>query len=199
MARDQLYMQQLSYDRPDQWQDRANCRDKTLELFEYTEKDSPLAKGMNFKERMAFNEANFDLAGEICIECPVMFDCKTNATIDEKFWTVRGGEPPARYLLDPERYANVGKPAAQPGVDRVCKRGHDVPGGGDCKICRSEANRRYRTNGTVRPRAKPGEDRICFRGHKILGGGKCKKCKQLKDATRHGRSGRRKTAPDAVQ
>lgn len=145
MARDQLYMQHLSYDRPDEWRDKANCRDKTLELFEYTEKDSPLAKGMNFKERMAFNVANFELAEEICIECPVMFDCKTSATEDEKFWTVRGGEPPARYLLDPERYANVGKPAERlPNGDRMCRRNHLVPGGGDCKQCKSEANKRYK-------------------------------------------------------
>jgi hypothetical protein len=202
MARDQLYMQQLSYDRPDEWQDKANCRDKTLELFEYTEKDSPLAKGMNFKERMAFNEANFGLAEEICIECPVMFDCKSNATEDEKFWTVRGGEPPARYLLDPERYANVGRPAGGTNgvpADRVCVHGHHVKGGGDCKECRAEANRKYRHNASVRPKPKAGEDFICQRGHKVIGGGRCKKCKQQKDATRHGRSGRRKTTPDAVQ
>jgi len=202
MARDQLYMQQLSYDRPDQWQDKANCRDKTLELFEYTEKDSPLAKGMNFKKRMAFNEANFELAGEICIECPVMLDCKSNATDDEKFWTVRGGEVPARYLLDPERYANVGRPAVGTNgapADRICKNGHEVKGGGDCKECRAEANQRYKQSTSIRPRSKPGQDRICQRGTKDVGGGRCPKCKAASDATRHGRSGRRKTTPDAVQ
>lgn len=202
MARDQLYMQQMSYDKPEQWQDKANCRDKTLELFEYTEKDSPLAKGMNFKERMAFNQANFELAEQICIECPVFFECKDSATEDEKFWTVRGGEPPARYLLDPERYAKVGRPAGRKNgetADRMCKNGHEVKGGGDCKACRSESNARYRQSASHRPRPKPGEDRICQRGHKVIGGGRCAKCKAYSDSLRHGRSGKRKPPPDAVQ
>lgn len=202
MGRDQLYMQQLSYDRPDQWQDKANCRGKTLELFEYTEKDSPLAKGMKFNERMAFNVANFELAEEICIECPVMFECKDAATEDEKFWTVRGGEVPSRYLLDPDRYANVGRSAGGTnGVtqDRVCRNGHEVMGGGDCKQCRSEANKRYKSRPSERPKAKAGQDRICSRGHKVIGGGRCPKCKAATDAVRHGRSARDKAAQDAVQ
>lgn len=131
------------YDRPDHWSDKANCKGKAFELFEYQESDSPLAKDMNFKQRVEFNKANFDLAEEICIECPVFFQCKEDAAEEDKFWTVRGGEPPARFAGDPERYAKNGRKPFAPG-DRTCGNGHFVPGGGKCKTCHSERQRLYR-------------------------------------------------------
>jgi hypothetical protein len=138
----------------DRWEERANCKGKAFELFEYQEKDSPLTEGMNFKERIEFNKVNFELAGEICIECPVFFECEKNASPQERYWTVRGGEPPGRFDEESKRYDNVGRPPGaknkQPRAvaspsDRVCQRGHVVKGGGRCKDCK-------RANNTARQR-----------------------------------------------
>lgn len=193
MARDQLYMQDLMYDRPEDWQDKANCRDKPLDLFEYTEQDSPLAAGMSFKQRLAFNQSNFEGAEEVCIECTVFFDCINAATPDEKFWTVRGGEAPGRFALDRDRYKNQGRPKKNTFAEggRQCVRGHFVTGAGACKECKAENNLKWRQSasaGTAKSRNKPGEDRICDRGHKIPGGGYCKECKRIKDRERRRRN-----------
>lgn len=195
MARDQLYMQDLMYDRPEQWQDKANCRGKALELFEYQEKDSPLAAGMSFKERLAFNQTNFQLAEEVCIECPVFFQCEQNATDEEKFWTVRGGNAPGRIEVDVQRYANQGRPKLGRVVDggRMCGRDHFVPGGGDCGECRKENNRKWmqaKRKGVAKTRPKAGEDRVCDRGHEVPGGGKCTECKRIMDRYRRERNRR---------
>lgn len=150
------------YDREPAWQEQANCKGKAFELFEYQEKDSPLTEGMKYKQRIAFNRTNFQLAEEICIECPVMLICGSSATAEEKMWTVRGGEIPTRFEEEAKRYDNVGRPVGsrnknyagrdaggqfrkEPG-DRVCQRGHTVPGGGRCQTCKREGN-------TVRQRA----------------------------------------------
>lgn len=152
-----------------QWEERANCKGKAFELFEYQEKDSPLCEGMVYKERMAFNTANFQLAEEICIECPVFFECGANATAEEKQWTVRAGEIPGRFVEESKRYNNVGRPKGAknknyPGRDaggqfapkgpRVCQRGHDVPQGGRCPTCKRESNtirqREYRAHAKKR-------------------------------------------------
>lgn len=140
------------------WEAKANCVGKAFELFEYQEKDSPLAVDMNHKQRMDFNDANFHMASEICIECPVMLKCGAEATRTEKYWTVRGGEIPGRHHEEVKRYANVGRPPGAKnkipkgpkwrkltGVDRICQRGHTVVGGGRCPTCK-------RTNNTIRQR-----------------------------------------------
>lgn len=141
----------LDYQRPDHWSDQANCKGKAYELFEYQEKDSPLTEGMSFRERIEFNDANFFLAGEICIECPVMLTCLAEATSDEKYWTVRGGEVPGRFVAQMTAYKNKGRPIGsknklpapklEPG-DRVCTHGHLVKNGGRCKECKRASNAR---------------------------------------------------------
>lgn len=120
----------------DEWQTRANCRGKPVELFEYQEKDSPLAKDMKMRARIAFNYANFELAAEICIECPVFFQCGENATPEDKYWTVRQGEPPGRFELEAEHLSRLGRPTSGPGEPRVCQRGHFLPTGGRCNQCK---------------------------------------------------------------
>jgi hypothetical protein len=138
----------------DRWEDSANCKGKAFELFEYQEKDSPLTEGMNFKQRIEFNRVNFELAGEICIECPVYFKCEEAASPTERYWTVRGGNPPGRFDEESKRYDNVERPpgaknkqarAVAAPTDRVCQRGHVVKGGGRCKDCK-------RANNTARQR-----------------------------------------------
>jgi len=132
----QLYMQGMSYNREDAWQEQANCKNKAFELFEYQEKDSPLAKDMNFQERQEFNVANFELAAEICIECPVFLQCKESASADDKYWTVRAGEMPGRF--------NSELPPEDPG--RYCQRGHWLQAGGRCQFCKREAMKKRRAN-----------------------------------------------------
>lgn len=140
----ELYMEQMSYDRPDDWADDANCKGKAYELFEYQEKDSPLAAGMNFQERMELNATNFELAAEICIECPVFFQCKEAASPDERRWTVRGGEVPTRFTYEKNQaLATYNKGT---GATRKCQRGHVVEGGGRCKVCKREAMKKRRQN-----------------------------------------------------
>jgi hypothetical protein len=138
----------------DRWEERANCKGKAFELFEYQDKDSPLTEGMKFKDRIDFNRTNFQLAEEICIECPVFFECEANASPTERYWTVRGGNPPGRFDEESKRYDNVGRPpgaknkqarAVASPTDRVCQRGHVVKGGGRCKDCK-------RANNTARQR-----------------------------------------------
>jgi hypothetical protein len=128
----------MSYDREPAWQEQANCKGKAFELFEYQEKDSPLAKGMSYRERLEFNDANFELAAEICIECPVFLQCGENATEEDRQWTVRAGEAPLRFADEKE---GLGSPAA-----RVCQAGHFLPDGGRCKMCKKEANRKRLAN-----------------------------------------------------
>lgn len=135
----ELWMENWSYNESDHWANKANCKGKAFELFEYQEKDSPLAKGMSFQERIEFNAANFELAAEICIECPVFFQCKSSATEDDRRWTVRGGEPPARFTHERSMGENAG-------TARTCQRGHYIPAGGRCKACKQDARRRARAN-----------------------------------------------------
>lgn len=157
-----------AYDPNERWELKANCLGKAFELFEYQEKDSPLARGMSHKERMAFNSDNFYMASEICIECPVMLKCRSEATRVEKYWTVRGGEAPARHIEELSRYANVGRPPGAKnkvsnlpkwrkatGVDRVCQRDHLVKGGGRCPVCKREQNTARQRE--VRKAAKSGK------------------------------------------
>lgn len=147
------------------WMEKANCQGMAHELFEYQEKDSPLCAGMKYTDRVNFNGANFQLAEEICIECPVMLICEEKATPEQRYWTVRGGNAPGRFDEESKRYENVGRPpgsknkkpraVAAPG-DRVCKRDHVVKGGGRCKTCKHENNviRQRRVRAEARAKAK---------------------------------------------
>lgn len=137
------YAGNLSYGEPDHWADQANCRGLAYELFEYQEADSPLAKDMTYEERVAFNAANFELAAEVCIECPVFFQCKDSANKDDLHWTVRAGEIPKRYNYDarmgPDGNGGGGyRTMWEDGVGRTCKRGHALPKGGRCWTCKRE-------------------------------------------------------------
>jgi len=135
----------------DNWMRKANCVGHPFELFEYQDNDSPLTVGMDFRERMEFNAANFKLAEEICIECPVMLRCPEEADLKDKYWTVRGGEPPDRLQAESKRFErpNNGRPVgsrnkeprpqAAPG-SRVCQNGHYQADGGRCKACKRDRN-----------------------------------------------------------
>lgn len=140
-----IFTDNVSYGEPDHWADQANCRGMAYELFQYQEKDSPLAAGMSFEERFALNSANFELAAEICIECPVFFQCKESATKDDLHWTVRGGEAPTRFeyerRMGPDGKGN-GNDKWGDGTGRTCRRGHEVPQGGRCQTCKREGRKK---------------------------------------------------------
>lgn len=114
------------------WTEDANCVGKATEIFDYQDLESPLAEGLSRRERLEMNQANHTLAEEICIECPVFFQCKDAASEDDLFYTVRAGEKPGALVKEEARFG----PQA-----RVCKRGHDVPHGGRCVECRNHARR----------------------------------------------------------
>lgn len=136
---EQLYMQDMAYNERDNWAEQANCRGKAFELFEYQEKDSPLVKGMTYRQRVEFNRSNFEQAEEICIECPVFFECKANAQESDRQWTMRGGEIPSRFDYE------LRSGEAQ-GGGRTCQKGHYTLAGGRCKACKSDAARIRREN-----------------------------------------------------
>lgn len=129
------------YDPAEPWADRANCKNKAFELFEYQEEDSPAVAGLKIKERLEYNYRNFQRAEEICIECPVFFECGASASSDEKYWTVRQGEIPGRFATEKATYEHmrdVGKPPTN-----VCARGHEKPTGKRCPTCKKATNERY--------------------------------------------------------
>lgn len=128
------------------WEERANCKGHPVELFEYQEKDSPLCVDMTWKQRVAFNAHNFVKAEEVCIECPVFFECGANASTEDKYWTVRQGETPGRFNTEADHLSKVGRPTSKPGEPRTCKAGHFLPQGGRCMTCKREKN-------TIRQRA----------------------------------------------
>lgn len=96
---------------------------------------------MKMKERLEYNYRNFRRAEEICIECPVFFECGASASGDEKYWTVRQGEVPGRFATEKAHYERMlitGKPPAN-----KCARGHDKPEGKRCPTCKRATNDRY--------------------------------------------------------
>jgi hypothetical protein len=132
----------LDYDPDEKWAERANCKNKVFELFEYQDADSPATAGMKSKDRLEYNYNNFQRAAEICIECPVFFQCGTNATDDDKYWTVRQGEVPGRFLAEKVDYEKMKARGGSVGT-LVCARGHEKPAGKRCPTCKKATNDRY--------------------------------------------------------
>ncbi len=157
MARHAYESEDYEPDHP--WTHDAKCRGMAYELFEYQETSSPLAAGMNFKERLDFNQANHALAEEICIECPVFFQCLDAAGATDRRYTVRGGEKPRALEADEDAWAD-GKhisPARGIKLKTTCKFGHDrSQPGGRCRECRNQQKREYRARAKVDQVPDPG-------------------------------------------
>jgi hypothetical protein len=117
------------------WASRANCVGQPADWFEYQEKDSPKAKGLDWKQRVMLNDANYSEAEQICLDCPVFFECGAAADEMDKYWTVRMGERPGRAVADADHLAKVGRPSSDAEA-RICHRGHFVPDRGRCGECR---------------------------------------------------------------
>jgi len=139
----------------ERWQESANCVGKTHELFEYQEEDSPSALGLSFGQRIEMNKTNFELASEVCIECPVMLTCLSSSTEDERTWTVRGGEIPLRFLSELKTYEQIQAYQFAVRAGPLCQRGHPMPpDGGRCKTCKRERQTEWQRNQRARKRAE---------------------------------------------
>lgn len=69
------------------------CNRELPELFEYDPEEWPNKSEEQWRQDLAY-------ALDVCIECPVMTLCGEQATKGERFWTVRGGREPHRWLAD---------------------------------------------------------------------------------------------------
>lgn len=69
------------------------CSEELPELFEYDPEEWPNKSEEQWRQDLAY-------ALDVCIECPVMTLCGEQATKGERFWTVRGGREPHRWLAD---------------------------------------------------------------------------------------------------
>jgi hypothetical protein len=125
LANYEIFMQEMGYKKPDDWRADAKCVGHPSELFELSEADSPQAVGMTLSELAEHNRLNFIQAGEICIECPVFWQCKEDATDEDRRWTVRAGEPPT-------------------GIQYQCSRGHILDEPGRCVECKRQVMKDYR-------------------------------------------------------
>ncbi len=135
MAGYEIYMQEMSYSKqPDDWREQANCVGYPPEWFEMIERGSPLSEGLSYAQLALLNRRNHQAAGEVCIECPVFFECRDSATEDDRNFTVRGGEPPG-------------------GRVPMCRSGkHEMSELGRCLECKKERRRESRVR--VRGQAK---------------------------------------------
>jgi hypothetical protein len=92
---------------------------------------------------------------KICSGCPVRAACKNNSSEQDRYWTIRGGQPPEGLFPEAQvpkiklaRVINGHAPGEGPERKRVkfCKRGHDdwtaidKRGKRRCKTCRREDN-----------------------------------------------------------
>lgn len=121
------------------WQDLAACGAADPDDFE-----PAFLNGTNAAERTrATNEARFRRASEICKSCPVLQECKENATNTDMWYTYRAGEVPGIWEKHQEkgRIVTLTRSTAPQGR---CKNGHDdwaIWGGRPkCRTC--DRNRR---------------------------------------------------------
>lgn len=116
-----------------QWIDDASCADHDPSLFEL-EDPVYLLKG-ELEERKQHERIARGL--KICTGCPVRAACLNEATADDKFWSVRGGQPPEGLFRTPTS-KSVTTPFSR---GKKCKRQHDLwvvnsKGRNECAVCK---------------------------------------------------------------
>lgn len=127
------------------WQDDAACAFTGAGLFEYQ-----ATEGRNK------NEVRQALALEICASCPVRQECLDASDIDDRRWTIRGGQPFGVLLS-----ANEGRELVARGVK--CPEGHDEwfmradTSSYRCKPCHSEAVNKAKVKKRAEIRAAKGQ------------------------------------------
>ena len=204
--------QGLSAVMPPEWTKDALCTPEEAHL--YTALDAVGGR---------YTNAMVDLAREVadwCYDCPVMLQCGLDATPEEKYWTIRGGEIPGVLAA----YVPCTPPAASTRLQRThCKKaGHEIAvvgrdSRGCCKACaldyqkqaidrKREARRAARMGVDGRLTAAEHEAGQCAQGHDlspagaITGQGFCAVCmvarKKEQDATLKRRHRKRKVPVD---
>lgn len=110
----------MSYE---EWRDDALCSNADPALFEL---DAP-AKGMTVDQE---DEAHIRMAKglSICSQCPVKKSCSSASTPEDRYWSIRGGQPPEGLFPDSTPPAGVKVRGPEGGFGRkrseYCGRGH---------------------------------------------------------------------------
>lgn len=129
----------------EEWRDDAACSGMPTNQFTLDEEASEdeqhesIAKGLR-----------------ICVACPVRQACKSNSTEEDRFWTIRGGQPPEGLFLGMRNLKDIAPVRKVTGLKvggpgrvplKQCKRGHEDwayhrNGQRYCKPCKELNNRR---------------------------------------------------------
>lgn len=126
-----------------EWKDEAACRGLPTELFEL---------GDEFR-----SDDQHELIAQglkVCTGCPVRAACKTSSNEEDRYWTIRGGQPPEGLFEDlevpkiklyfmPRGYRSGKGPVRKP--KEKCNYGHidwviDGTGRRRCNTCRTRTN-----------------------------------------------------------
>jgi hypothetical protein len=152
------------------WRKQAACIGKH-DLFTLAEAATPNSPdrgsrntvGLSIVEVRELNRSNFEVAEEICLNCPVMQQC--NAAIPQdsetRRWSYVAGEQPQ---VD-TNYGEV--------VGKKCPNRHADYLGDACKACERAAAWKA-------ARIVTGETRTCVRGHEYMIGDKCLPCRRMR-------------------
>lgn len=115
----------------EEWRDDAACNGMPTDLFMLNEEDSKddqhelIARGLR-----------------ICTACPVRQACKVNSSEEDRFWSIRGGQPPEGLFLNLKKLK-----ATTTSSSNTCQRGHNnwklqTSGKRYCATCKEMSNKR---------------------------------------------------------
>ena len=140
----QLYMDALTMERPDAWQDRAACAGTDPTIFEIIDDDHAAGVGLLVNDRIKLTNENFAKAEEICLSCPVMDECWEDADTEDRQWVYRAGRYPSRFSGKTRGRPVGAVTGAIKGVR--CRVGHSLPPGhtGRCPDCLENRKARSR-------------------------------------------------------
>lgn len=156
------------------WQERAACKGKH-HLFEIAGSESAFAKNLKDeynRENLIrqHNESNFRTAFAICNTCPVVQECNSSASVEDRMHTVRAGKYPTLF-----KSAQRGRPRKVVPEDfrtKKCAHGHvgfykKIAGQSRCMECRrlSDEARRRKAGAPKREFTARLISGTCKRGH----------------------------------
>lgn len=73
----------------EEWRDEANCSGLPIQLFELNQEVSTEERHVLIAEGL-----------KVCVGCPVRAACKSNSSEEDRYWTIRGGQPPEGLFPD---------------------------------------------------------------------------------------------------
>lgn len=156
------------------WRGRAACVGKSY-LFEITERESNFRrdeKNVHLRDLLikSRNESNFKAAFAICNTCPVVQECNSSASVEDRMHTVRAGKYPTLF-----KSAQRGRPRKVGPEDfrtKKCAHGHvgfykKIAGQSRCMECRrlSDETRRRKAGAPKREFTARLISGTCKRGH----------------------------------